>query len=340
MMKKLSKLVKLYVILGNHDIHLKNSKDIHSLRILQNVKNIEIIENPTEIIINDKRVLLCPWLSDLSSYKEETFDYMIGHFDISSKYLISSYIEDQKIKSIESTDQLTSMLVKSNAISINQLQDLETKEMNQFINKKSTPKSSKYIGRFIDLCKVGGTIFSGHIHTQKRFMTRKREFIFVGSPFEQNWGDKNKSYGFYDLDMLEDNHTFIECNSSPKHLEVKLSDAIIDDYDFNKLQSNFVKLLIDTKIEYNEMNNIINKIGDLSIEPCILEYQIFIGFDDMVVESDVSFDDVSFDKSHYILSYIDKIDNTILEEHKLDRHKLKQLALNYFKQAVDNLKID
>lgn len=343
MISKLAKLTKLYIILGNHDIHLKNTKEIHSIKMLSNIKNVITVVEPLELIVNDKRMLLCPWLSDLSNYEEESFDYLIGHFDISSKYLIASYIEDQKIKSVESSDELTSMLLKNGAISIQQLQDTKKKDISSFVNRKTSPRSSKYIGRFIDICKKDGVIMSGHIHTHKEFQTRGRKFVFVGSPFQQNWGERNNSNGFYDIDMLEDNkQTFIQCNEPPKHIEVKLSDLlhIEGDIDCHLFNNNFVKLLVDTKLEYDQLNKIINTINASDVlEPCIIEYQIFIGFDNMVLDTDVSFDDTSFDKSHYIISCIDNIDDDVLVEHNLDKHKLKQISLQYFKQAEENLRV-
>lgn len=40
------------------------------------------------------------------------------------------------------------------------------------------------LGNFIEIVKENGTIFAGHIHQHKEMTTKKRKFIFVGSPYQ------------------------------------------------------------------------------------------------------------------------------------------------------------
>lgn len=93
-MQAVAKHCNTYLIVGNHDAHYKNSIEVNSLNMFKDTKNIHVIEKPTEVEINGSKMLLCPWLSDLSAYSKETYDFLVGHFDISSKFLIASYIED------------------------------------------------------------------------------------------------------------------------------------------------------------------------------------------------------------------------------------------------------
>lgn len=101
-MQAIAKHCKTYLIVGNHDAHYKNSVEVNSLNMFKDTKNITVVEKPTEIELNGSKMLLCPWLSDLSAYKKETYDFLVGHFDISSKFLIASYIEDNS-KSLQAT---------------------------------------------------------------------------------------------------------------------------------------------------------------------------------------------------------------------------------------------
>ena len=58
MVTKVAKLVKLYLILGNHDIHLKNSKEIHSIKMLGNIKNVVTVVDPLLLFACGLRMLI------------------------------------------------------------------------------------------------------------------------------------------------------------------------------------------------------------------------------------------------------------------------------------------
>lgn len=98
LMKALSKAAKTYLILGNHDIYMKNSVDINSLVIFNDLPNVKIISKVEQFDINGKNSLFVPWLGDVSVYENESYDMMFGHFDVSHKYLIKAYIEDNSKK--------------------------------------------------------------------------------------------------------------------------------------------------------------------------------------------------------------------------------------------------
>ena len=80
------------MVLGNHDLFNKNSTDVNSINIFRDNSHIHVIDKPIELQLNGKAILFVPWLSDLSSFKANSYDFLFGHFDISSKFLISNYI--------------------------------------------------------------------------------------------------------------------------------------------------------------------------------------------------------------------------------------------------------
>ena len=82
------------MILGNHDLFNKNSTDVNSINIFRDNKQVIVVDSPLEIEINSKKALLVPWLSDLSGFNEESYDFLFGHFDISTKFLVSSYAQE------------------------------------------------------------------------------------------------------------------------------------------------------------------------------------------------------------------------------------------------------
>ena len=164
LVQALAKSANLYLVCGNHDAFLKNSTDVNSLNMFRNTPNVHVIDKPEEIMLNSKRCLLVPWLTDLSAYKQSTFDLMIGHFEISSKYLIQSYIEDNAAKRAASSSAASAI------------------ESDELLST-SGRKSNDLIGNFVDLVKPNGTIYAGHIHNHKEFRAKGRRFIFIGSPY-------------------------------------------------------------------------------------------------------------------------------------------------------------
>lgn len=336
--KEITKHAKLYMIIGNHDLYLTSSTEISSIRAIESMTNVTIVKKPELLQINGKSVLLVPWLSDLSDYGKESVDMMIGHFDISSKYLIASYLEEQKIKSFESSDKLIDSLLKSGTVKAKQIQKTDDCDIKMFTDgstKKQNP--DKFLGSYIDICKRGGYIFSGHIHPHKKFITKGRTFTFISSPFENDWGDIGKGFGFYNLNMHTDNHLFIESVDAPKHIEIKMSE-ITDEYEFN-VSGNFVKLFVDCDIDYKDLNDTISKINSLNpLEPCIINYQHKVSFNDVdVTELDQMSSD-NFSKSNYIVEYINMIEDSDLDEKCIDRTELKTAALEYYKKAEEKLK--
>ena len=51
----LSKQCKLWMILGNHDLYLKNSTEVSSVNIFKNDANVVVVDKPLEVMLNSKK---------------------------------------------------------------------------------------------------------------------------------------------------------------------------------------------------------------------------------------------------------------------------------------------
>ena len=75
-----------YMLLGNHDLFYKNSRDVTSVIIPKDADGIEVIAEP--IYLEDTGILLCPWLMNDESLKdlikEHNPKYVFGHFELPS----------------------------------------------------------------------------------------------------------------------------------------------------------------------------------------------------------------------------------------------------------------
>ena len=339
LIEKLAEHVTIFLILGNHDIHYKNVKDVHSIKIFNNIKNVHIISEPTELLINNSyKLLMVPWDSDISNYEDEEFDCMCGHFDFSSKYLIASYIEDQSTE-YDKGNILTDLIKNDIDQYMTDPSQLYSEDMTEIISNKN--KSSNYIGSFVNKCKVGGTVFSGHFHGRKEFDVKGRNFIIIGAPFEQNFGEIGKIFGFYLQDIKTNKVRFIENKGIPKHKEVKTS-QITDTFDYSICAGNYVRPIIDTSIAYDVLSTIINKINDAKpIEVFSPEYKVVIQNNNITIgESDVNAGiNLQKTKQAYIIDYISTINNEDLEKEKLNRETLYKLTTNYFDVASKKLEM-
>ena len=117
--------------------------------------------------------------------------------------------------------------------------DVNEKNIDEAVHTTGT--AGDYIGDFVELVKEGCQIYSGHIHGRREFLAHKRNFIFVGSPYQQNRGDVGMRRGFYVLN--EDfTYDFHEISNVPKFVILKMSQILntgIDKFDFSVVKNKF-----------------------------------------------------------------------------------------------------
>ncbi len=93
--KLLSELnLPVYILVGNHDLYFRHSRDITSLSIFDNFPNINVIKNPTVIEeIGDHGALMCPYLfHDEYPKLKDYLDTPVwwGHFEFRG-FVITGY---------------------------------------------------------------------------------------------------------------------------------------------------------------------------------------------------------------------------------------------------------
>ncbi len=77
---------KVNVLIGNHDTYFNSSIEINSLKFLDNLPNVNIIEKITTIEIDNKKIVMVPWIVNydefIKEFKNIKCDLCFGHFDI------------------------------------------------------------------------------------------------------------------------------------------------------------------------------------------------------------------------------------------------------------------
>lgn len=114
--EKISKIIDIYMIVGNHDLYYKNQTDVNSLKcFVPYVK--KIYETPEFIKVNGKKIFIMPWVGNfkeesdlLKTAEKKGADYVFCHSEFynqpvsrfrSSEEGVTDY-EDTKIKKIVS----------------------------------------------------------------------------------------------------------------------------------------------------------------------------------------------------------------------------------------------
>lgn len=90
--EKLSTMLPVHILAGNHDIYYKNSTEISSIDILKWIPNVHIYKEPEIFNFGNERILLMPWRKDskeetqtLEKFRDEfgcTYAFMHGTFSL------------------------------------------------------------------------------------------------------------------------------------------------------------------------------------------------------------------------------------------------------------------
>lgn len=275
-LEKLSQEFNLYFILGNHDVYFRHKTDINSIKPFNKLNGLHIIDTPTKIDINGVSALLCPWLFNIEEYKNQQFDLLFGHFDMSGAALMGT----------------------------------------------TYTKGKYHMKKLNDIAPL---VFSGHFHINKHYEHKNGEVITVGSPFEQNWGERNNKKGFYILNIQKKKYEFVENNKSPIHYQYFWSKIKNKTQQLKKsiIENNFIKLIIDVEFKYDhifKINDIIQDFNPLKLE---IEYMFN---NDNLINKEIN-DCISNNKSlkDYCIDCLEDIDSK----------KLKYININNVKKSID-----
>lgn len=319
-LQALAKHCAVYMILGNHDLFNKSSTDVNSINIFRDNSNIHVIDTATEIDLNGKKTLLVPWLADLSAYYENEFDFMFGHFEISSKFLIASYVHEHS-NSLKASSADMSMID------------------NSLGQQTSSKCPDQHLGNFIDLVKRNGTIFAGHIHQHKEIVSRGRNFIFIGSPYQQNLGDIGCQCGYYIIDE-NGNYEFFENNDLPKHVKFLCSDIEhvgISKYDFSPAKGNIVQKVYDIDVSMADDLKINQEIASFKpYEELLPDYQVALDFtkEETTLTQNSLVQKLKKSKLDYVENYIDQLDGKALKADGIEKKELFSIMKKYYKVVV------
>lgn len=116
-----------------------------------------------------------------------------------------------------------------------------------------------------ELLKKGKHVFSGHFHKYQTKKYKAGQITYLGSPYQQNFGDVGNENGFHIIDIDTEKSEFIQNPETfPIFHYIKIS-KLKDTYKKEYIEGNFVKIQIDTEIKEKLLEQLMAKVN--SVEP-------------------------------------------------------------------------
>lgn len=147
--------------------------------------------------------------------------------------------------------------------------EIESFKMNCAKTCEDGMKASSLLRKF-DL------VISGHFHTRHERTFEAGTILYVGNPFEMDFGDSNNQKGYYILDIDSMEYDFIPNNISPRYKKVSLSEMVeagtLTKQLIQTFTNNFVKVKIDRNISQDDLTVLYAVLGKLKSQSITYEY--------------------------------------------------------------------
>lgn len=171
-----------------------------------------------------------------------------------------------------------------------------------------------------DLLKKSKLIFSGHFHLHEEREYDNGKIIYVGSPFQLDFGERDTKKGYYLIDMNDLTYIFYQNEITPIHKKLLVSDIIGEDgieHTVKELiENNFIKIVVDVPVEQKILDKIIHSCNSCSPLSLLVDPLINFEFTDDQKDNDLS----GVDISKAIVEFVGLID--IKEKEEVIKHTL------------------
>lgn len=128
-------------------------------------------------------------------------------------------------------------------------------------------------------------ILSGHFHKKDERLYKNGKIVYLGSPYQQNFGDCGEIRGVYVLDLEKEELNFIENKKSPVHVKIFLSKLRNGEQNSQFLkenvENNIVSLIVDEEIEVEKISLLNAKMQTLKPKSIRIDYE---SIDSKIVE--------------------------------------------------------
>lgn len=118
---------------------------------------------------------------------------------------------------------------------------------------------------------------TGHFHLRDERVYEEGSILYLGNPFQMDFGDRESTKGYYLLDIETSEYNFYINNISPEHKKIRLSQLVsigdITDDVKDMFKGNIVRLVIDKNISSDEIDTLLNVLMSLGSMSLNVEYE-------------------------------------------------------------------
>lgn len=129
-----------------------------------------------------------------------------------------------------------------------------------------------------DLLNKSPLVISGHFHFRHEKKFKHGTVLYVGNPFQMDFGDCDNYKGYYTLDLGNMNYNFTENTISPHYKKISLSDIVregtLSQEVISQFTNNIVKFKIDKNISQEHLSILTSKLNALKPESIHMEYDV------------------------------------------------------------------
>jgi DNA repair exonuclease SbcCD nuclease subunit len=163
--------------------------------------------------------------------------------------------------------------------------EIETFKLNEFKTCIEGIKSKSLLQK----CDL---IITGHFHLREERQYKNGTILYLGNPFQMDFGDINSTKGYYILDTKSKVYEFTKNDISPKHIKLKLSDlareGTLTQSVKDSITDNILRFIIDRTITPDEVDIVLKKFS--SLKPLSMNVDYAINFDRFGLDDDLEYD--------------------------------------------------
>jgi DNA repair exonuclease SbcCD nuclease subunit len=163
-------------------------------------------------------------------------------------------------------------------------------------------------------------VVSGHFHYREhRKYKHNKSILYLGSPYELDFGDRDQVKGISILDLETLDIEFIENKITPKHRKIKLSE-LLNNKDrleniSNEIENNFISLCIDCNAKPQIIDLVVSKFAQFKPKHIRTDYNIF----EPIQLSAAEIEGFSIDIDTALQEFVNMLDTSVNKKDILDK---------------------
>jgi DNA repair exonuclease SbcCD nuclease subunit len=163
-------------------------------------------------------------------------------------------------------------------------------------------------------------VITGHFHCRDhRKYTNGKSIIYLGSPYELDFGDREQTKGFTILDTNDLSLELVENHTTPKHKKIKISDLLDNKINLenisDELQNNFISLCVDRNVNEQILNVMLHKFNQYQPKHIRTDFNIF----EAVQLSATELNEISIDIDTALHEFVNLLDTPVPKKDILDK---------------------